>query len=168
MPFLVNSNGIRCPFGSIYSKYPVSVPIAPKTQTYLESSPDLNWVLGEQTKTLENIETSGRASLKSLWAGHLVETGQYKKAAYLFVLDGVRPNLPLQIVEHHMQNGLKEALVTVSQKQVSRKQAHLLRKGIYALGNMLGGKSYVEEEMYNGFKDEFTDFTKCKSRGLSM
>ena len=154
--------------GSIYSKYPVSVPIAPKTQAYLESSTDLNSILDGQAKILANIETSGRDNLKSLWAGHLLETGQYEKAAYLFVLDGVRPNLPLQIVEHHMQNGLKEALVTVSQKQVNRKQAHLLRKGVYALGNMLGGKSFIEEEMFNGFKDELTDYSKYKGRGLSM
>ena len=154
--------------GSIYSKYPVSVPIAPKTQVYLESSTDLNTVLGKQTTILENIETSGRANLKSLWAGHLVETGQYKKAAYLFVLDGVRPNLPLQIVEHHMQTGLKEALVAVSQKQVNGKQARLLRKGVYALGNILGNNSFIEEEMFNGFKDELTDYSKYKGRGIWM
>lgn len=154
--------------GSIYSKYPVSVPIAPKTQAYLESSTDLNRVLGEQTRVLENIETSGRANLKSLWAGHLVETGQYKKAAYLFVLHGVRPNLPLQQLEHHMQNGLKQALGSVSQKQVDRKQARLLRKGVYALGNMLASNSYIEEEMFNGFKDELTDYSKYKGRGLWM
>ncbi|ASV31502.1 relaxase/mobilization nuclease domain-containing protein [Maribacter cobaltidurans] len=152
--------------GSIYSKYPVSVPITLKTQAYLESSTDLKKTVVEQTKILGNIQTSGRDSLKSLWAGHLVETGQYRKAAYLFVLDGVRPNLPVQIVEHHMQNGLKEALVAVSQKQVSRKQAHLLRKGVYALGNMLGSSSFKEEEMFNGFKDELTDYSKYKGRGL--
>ena len=128
----------------------------------------MNSILDGQAKILANIETSGRDNLKSLWAGHLLETGQDEKAAYLFVLDGVRPNLPLQIVEHHMQNGLKEALVTVSQKQVNRKQAHLLRKGVYALGNMLGGKSFIEEEMFNGFKDELTDYSKYKGRGLSM
>ena len=153
---------------SIYSKYPVSVPIAPKAQAYLESSTDLNAVLGNQKKALENIETSGRASLKSLWVTHLVETGQYKKAAYLFVLDAIRPNLPLQIVEYHMQNGLKQALVTVSQKQVSRKQAQLLRKGVYALGNILGSTSFREEEMFNGFKDELTDYSKYRGRGLWM
>lgn len=153
---------------SLYSKYPIKVPIAPKMQAYLESSTDLNTVLGEQTKILENIEISGRDNLNSLWAGHLVESGQYSKAAYLFVLDGVRPNLPLQQLEHHMQNGLKEALGVVSQKQVDRKQARLLRKGVYALGNLLGGISYKEEEMFNGFKDEFTDFSKYKSKGISM
>jgi len=154
--------------GSIYSKYPVSVSISTKTQAYLDSSPDLNRILDVQTKTLKNMEISGKDNLKSLWASHLAETGQYRKAAYLFVLDGVRPNLPLQIVEHHMQNGLKEALVTVSQKQVNRKQERLLRTGVYALGNMLGSNSFIEEEMFNGFKDELTDYSKYKGRGLWM
>ena len=67
-----------------------------------------------------------------------------------------------------MQNGLKEAFGVVSQKRVDRKQARLLRKGVYALDNILGGSSFKEEEMFNGFKDEFTDFTKYKSRGISM
>jgi hypothetical protein len=158
----------RLCLGSMYSKHPVSVPIAPKMQAYLESTTDLNTVLDGQTKILGNIEISGRDTLKSLWAGHLVETSQYKKAAYLFVLEGVRPNLPLPQLEHHMQKGLKEALSVVSQKQVDRKQARLLRKGVYALGNLLGGSSFKEEEMFNGFKDEFTDFSKYKNNGISM
>jgi len=154
--------------GSIYSKYPVSVPISPKIQAYLESSKDFNKVLKGQSEILEDIKTSGRDNLKSLWATHLIERGQYKKAAYIFVLERVRPNLPVQQLEHHMQNGLKQALVSVSQKQVANKQARLLRNGVYALGNILGGKGYKEEELFNGFKDEFTDFTKYKGRGLSM
>lgn len=154
--------------GSMYSKYPVSVPIAAKMQAYLESSSDFNRVMGNQIKILENIKTSGRDSLKSLWSGHLVETGQYKKAAYLLVLDGVKPNLPIEILKHHMENGFKEALGVVSQKQVDIKQARLLRKGIYALDNLLGGSSYKEEEMFNGFKDEFTDFSKYKGNSLGF
>lgn len=153
--------------GSIYSKYPVSVPISPKIQAYLESSKDFNIVLKGQSEILEDIKTSGRNNLKSLWATHLIERGQYKRAAYVFVLDGVRPNLPLQQLEHHMQNGLRQALVSVSQKQVNNNQARLIRKGVYVLGNILGGKGYIEEELFNGFKDEFTDFTKYKGRGLS-
>lgn len=151
---------------SIYSKYPVQVPLTPKTQAYLESSRDLNIVLNKQTESLEDIKTSGRDNLKSLWAGHLVETKQYTKAAYLFVLDGVRPNLSLTIIEHHMEKGLKEALGTISRKQVDRKQVRLLRKRVYVLGNILGSNSFKEEEMFNGFKDEFTDYSKYRNKGL--
>ncbi len=59
-----------------------------------------------------------------------------------------------------MENGFKEALSTVSKKQVDKKKARLLRKGVYALGNLLGSKSPREEEVYNGFKDELTDYSK--------
>ncbi|SDM74127.1 relaxase/mobilization nuclease domain-containing protein [Kriegella aquimaris] len=166
--FYFERNEEKLCIGSIYSKYAEKVPLSPKTQAYLESSTDLDQVLDKQAETLKDIETSGRDNLKSLWSGYLVETGQYKKAAYLFVLDGVRPNLPLQHLEYHMQNGLKEALGIVSQKQVDKKQARLLRKGVYALGNLLGSNSSREEEMFNGFKDEFTDFTKYRGRGLSI
>ncbi len=38
--------------GSMYSKYPVSVPIAPKMQAYLESSKDLNMVMKGQAEIL--------------------------------------------------------------------------------------------------------------------
>ncbi len=165
--YFKRTEGKLC-IGSIYSKHPVNVPLSPKTQAYLESSSDLNKIFENQVKILENIGTSGRDSLKNLWSTHLIERGQYKKAAYLFVLDGVRPNLSLQILEHHMEHGLKEALNVVSQRQMDKEQVRLLRKGVYALGNLLGSKSSKEEEVFNGFKDELTDYSKNKGRGLWM
>jgi len=131
---------------SIYSKSPVNVPLSAKTQAYLESSTDLNLVLNNQTEILEDIKTDGRDNLNSLWSSHLMEQGQYERAAYLFVLDGVKPNLPLEILEHHMENGFKEALGTVSKIQMNKKQGRLLRKGIYALGNLLGGNSLKKKK----------------------
>ncbi|MCG2462289.1 relaxase/mobilization nuclease domain-containing protein [Flavobacteriaceae bacterium F89] len=153
---------------SIYSKEPVSVPFPKKTQAYLESSNDLNKILNNQTETLADIKTDGQDNLKSLWSAHLIERGQYQKAAYLYVLEGVTPNLPLQIMEHHMENGFKEALVAVSRKQVDAEQGCLLRRSAYALSSFLGGKSFKEEEPFNGFKDEMTDWSKYKGRGLSI
>ena len=153
---------------SIYSKEPVSVPLPKKTQAYLESSNDLNKILNNQAETLTDIGDHGRDNLKSLWSAHLMERGQYQKAAYLYVLKGVTPNLPIQILEHHMENGFKEALVAVSKKQVDAEQAHLLRRGVYALGNLFASKIPNEEEAYNGFKDEMTDWSKYKGRGLSI
>lgn len=66
----------------------------------------LNYVLGKA----ENTRTHGRDNLRNLWSGYLMERGQYKKAAYLLVMEGVRPNLPLQVLEHHMENGLRKVL----------------------------------------------------------
>ncbi|HZJ21356.1 MAG TPA: relaxase/mobilization nuclease domain-containing protein [Pricia sp.] len=153
---------------SMYSKISISVPLAPKTQAYLESSSDLNNILENQPRILEDIGNHGRNNLKSLWSTHLIERGQYTKAAHLFILDGVRPNLPLEILEHHMENGFREVLYTVSKKHMDKEQSRLLRKGIYTLGNLLVSKSPGEEEVFNGFKDELTDYSKYKGRGLSI
>jgi len=153
---------------SIYSKYPVSVPLTPKTQSYLESSKDLSKTLENQTTILKDIRTKGRDGLKNLWSTYLIERGQYKKAAYLFVLDGIRPNLPLELLERHMDNGLREALNNVANTQMDRKQAQLLRNGVYALGNLLGNQRPKPEEAFNGFKDELTNYSKYKSKGFSI
>jgi len=158
----------RLYISSIYSKYPVSVPLTAKTQAYLESSKDLSKTLENQTITLEDIGTKGRDNLKNLWSTYLIEHGQYRKAAYLFMLDGIRPNLPLELLERHMDNGLRKALNTVAKIQMDRKQARLLRKGVYASGNLLGSERPKTEEAFNGFKDELTDYSKYKRRGLSL
>ncbi|MDL5511074.1 hypothetical protein QSE00_04560 [Arenibacter sp. M-2] len=166
--FYFEKQGEKICIGSIYSKYPVKVFIAPKTQAYLESSNDLNRILNNQAETLADIRTDGQDNLKGLWSAHLMERGQYKKAAYLYILEGVTPNLPLQLLEHHMENGFKEALVAVTKKRIDAEQSRLLRRGIYALGNLLASKNFKEEEVFNGFKDELTDYSKHKGRGFSM
>ncbi|GGW35785.1 relaxase/mobilization nuclease domain-containing protein [Arenibacter certesii] len=154
--------------GSMYSKYPVTAALPPKIQAYLISSSDLNKALDNQVKILDDIRMDGRDNLKSLWSGYLMEKGQYKKAAYMYVSERVRPNLPLEIVEHHMEHGFKEALVAVSKEQIDARRARLIKRGVFALGNLLGGKNAKEEEVFNGFKDELTDYSKYKSRGLSI
>ena len=151
---------------SIYSKEPVSVPLPKKTQAYLESTNGLDKILYDQTETLKNVGDQGRDHLKSLWSAHLMERGQYRKAAYLYVLEGITPNLPLQILEHHMGNGFKEALHIVSKKRIDAEHGRFLRRGIYALGNLFASKIPNEEEAYNGFKDEMTDWSKHKGRGF--
>ncbi|MGB6153444.1 MAG: hypothetical protein WBG48_15800, partial [Pricia sp.] len=156
--------------GSIYTEHSVGVPLAPKTQAYLESSGNLDIIIDNQTTLLRDIENYGRANLKSLWASHLLERGQYKKAAYLYVLEGVRPNLPVEILQHHMEKGFKEALVHVSRKRMDAKQARLVRNAIYSIGNMIGNRSPKGEEAFNGFRDKLTDWSKYrkKSRGFSL
>ncbi len=124
--------------------------------------------MNNQAETLADIKTDGRDHLKSLWSAQLMERGQYQKVAYLYVLEGVTPNLPLQILEHHMGNGFREALVAVSKKRIDAEHGRFLRRGIYALGNLLASTSPKEEEAYNGFKDEMTDWSKYKRRGLTI
>lgn len=43
----------------------------------------------------------------------------------------------------------------------------MLRKGVYAISTLLGNRGKAHEEV-NRFKDELTDYSKYKSRGLSM
>src|SRR5690606_7301033 len=95
---------------SMYSKYPVSVPLAPKMQAYLVSSKNLDLTLQDQARILDTIKGHGQDNLKSLWSTHLIDRGQYKKVAYMMALDGVRPNIPFEILSHHMENGLKEMI----------------------------------------------------------
>src|SRR5690606_36889389 len=53
---------------SMYSKYPVSVPLAPKMQAYLVSSKDLDMTLQHQARNLDSIKDDGQDNLKSLWS----------------------------------------------------------------------------------------------------
>lgn len=100
--------------GSIYSKYPVTVALSTIMQNQLQLSPELNSALATQPIILKNMITQGQDNLKSFWMGHLMEREYYKQVAYNYVLEGILPNLPPDIVEHHMANGFKEALVAVA------------------------------------------------------
>ncbi|NKI26555.1 relaxase/mobilization nuclease domain-containing protein [Arenibacter sp. 6A1] len=154
--------------GSLYSKYKVTVVLSIKMQDYLQSSPELPNAMATQPLILNHMIAQGRDNLKSLWMGHLMESGYYKQVAYSYVLDRITPNLPLELVEHHMANGFKEALVAVATGRDRRAQANTLQADYNALDTLLGPTTYKEEESYNGFKDEFTDYSKYKDRGLSM
>ena len=147
---------------SVYSKLPISIPLASKTQAYLNSIKNLNKVLSEQKNSIENISEQGQDQLKNLWLGYLVEKGLYGKVAYAIVHQNVRPNLGEQAMKYHMDNSLRDKIIEVFNQKISYQRAAILRKGLYAFSALLGGSGYKEEEMFNGFKDEFTDFTKRK------
>ena len=51
-------------------------------------------------------------------------------------------------------------------QKINRELAAVLRKSAYAFSSIMGGKDYVEEEAFNGFKDELTDYSKY--RGVFM
>ena len=153
---------------SIYTDNRSSCTLPKRTGQYLSSIPDLTTTLQGQQPVIKNLVEDGRSKLENLWVGHLMERGMYDKAVYMITAENVRPNLHRDFVQHHMDNGLRQSLVKVSQRKSSTQQNRSLRKGVYALGNLLGGSSYKEEEMFNGFKDELTDYSKHKGRGLWM
>lgn len=155
---------------SIYTDNKTSFTLPKRTCQYLSSIPDLAITLQGQRPVINNIVEEGRNKLENLWAGHLMERGMYDKATFMITAENVQPNLHREMVHHHMDSGLRQYLVQVTQRQSSIQQNRSLRKGVYAPGNLLGGSSYKEEEMFNGFKDEFTDFTKNKrkSNGIGL
>lgn len=93
--------------GSLYSKYKVMVALSTKMQDYLQSSPELPSAIPRQSIILNHMIAKEQNNLKSLWMGHLMERGLYKQVAYSYLLEGILPNLPLELVEHHMANGFK-------------------------------------------------------------
>ena len=153
---------------SIYTDNRTSCALPKRTSQYLRSIPDLTEALKEQRPVINNLVEEGRNNLENLWAGHLMEKRIYDKATYMITAENVRPNLHRDIVQHHMDKGLRQSLVQVSQRKSSIQENRSLRKGVYALGNLLGGSNYKEEEMFNGFKDEFTDFSKFKGKNNGM
>ncbi len=153
---------------SIYTDNSTSYPLPKRTSQYLSSIPDLTTALKEQQPIINDLVEGGRNNLENLWTGHLMERGMYDKVAFMVTAENVEPNLHREMVHHHMDNGLRQCLVQVSQRQSSIQQNRLLRKGVYAISSLLGGGGKKTEEVYNGFKDEFTDFTKSKRKGKGM
>lgn len=80
----------------------------------------------------------------------------------------VYPNLHPEMAQHHMDNGLRKCMDEAFKRQLSIKQKSLLRKGVYAISSFLGDRGRNQEEVYNGFKDELTDYSKYKGKGFSL
>ena len=152
---------------SIYSKHGVSIPLALKTQAYLKSIKNLDQVLNEQPKALSNIMDEGRGQLKNLWLSYLIEKELYGKAAFMMIYDKLRPNLDKDVMEYHLEKGLREWLLQVSKRKLNSQQATILRRSAFAFSTLLGNRFYKDEEVFNGFKDELTDYSKRNGIYLS-
>ncbi|WP_164721478.1 relaxase/mobilization nuclease domain-containing protein [Maribacter sp. MJ134] len=153
---------------SIYTGNESSHTLSRRTSLYLGSIPDLTNVLHKQKPIIRDLLEEGRSNLKNLWAGHLLEKGMYDKVAFMLTAEKVYPNLHREMVQHHMDNGLRESMNVASVRQTNIQQNRLLRKGVYAVSSLLGSSGKKAEEVYNGFKDELTDSTKSKRKGIGM
>ena len=152
---------------SIYTNNKTSYPLPKRTSLYLSSIPDLTTTLNKQEPIIQGLVEDGRDNLKNLWAGHLMERGVYDKVAFMLTSEKAYPNLHREIVQHHMNNGLEKSINELVARRTNGQQNRLLRKGVYAISSLLGSSS-SSEEMFNGFKDEFTDFTKLKKKNKGM
>ncbi len=153
---------------SIYTDNRASCPLPKRTSLYLNSIPDVTATLKEQRTLINGLVKDGRNNLKNLWAGHLMERGMYDRVAFMLTVEKVYPNLHPEKIQHHVDNGLRESVNAASTRQSSIQQNRLLQKGVYAINSLLGDRVKKEEVVFNGFKDEFTDFTKYKGNWLSM
>lgn len=159
--FEKGADGIR--IKSVYSKHPVSVKLARKTQAYLKSSKHLDTLLAAQSNALVKISQEGKDHLKNLWVSYLVEKELYDKAAFMMIYDGIGPNFDQKVIEYHMENGLRQRILEISKQKMNSQQAYLLRKSVYAFSAILGSTAIQDEEVFNGFKDELTDYSKRRS-----
>ncbi len=153
---------------SIYTDARTSCSISKRTGLYLNSIPDVTVELKKQEPVINGLVKDGRNNLKNLWAGHLIERGMYDSAAFMLTSEKIYPNLHPEMAKHHMDIGLRKSMDAAFKIQLSIKQNSLLRKAVYAVSSLLGDRGRKQEEVFNGFKDEFTDHSKYKGRGLSM
>ena len=153
---------------SIYTDNQTSYPLAKRTSLYLKTIPDLTTALNKQEPIIQGLVEEGRNNLKNLWAGHLMERGVYDKFAFMLTNERTHPNLHREIVQHHMDNGLEKSINELVARRTNGQQNRMLRKGVYAISSLLGSSGSSSEEMFNGFKDEFTDFTKLKKKNKGM
>jgi hypothetical protein len=153
---------------SIYTDKGTSCTLSKRTGLYLTTIPDLNTTLREQRTVIDGLVKDGRDHLKNLWAGHLMERGRYDKVAFMLTCEKSYPNLHPEMVQYHMDNGLRKNVGDAINRRFSIQQNRMLRKGVYAISSLLGNRGKGGEEVYNGFKDELTDYSKYKGRGMSM
>lgn len=153
---------------SIYTDNRTSCPIPKRTGQYLSSISNISATLKEQYPVINKLVEKDRNKLENLWAGHLMESGMYDKVAFMLTNENVYPNLHTYIVRYHMDNGLRKTVQGAMERKSGIQQIRMLKKGVYAISSLLGGSGKKTEEVYNGFKDEFTDFTKSKRKGMGM
>ena len=163
--FVKGENGFEVK--SIYTDNKTSYPLPKRTNLYLNSIPDLSVALQGQRTVIKGLVEDGRNDLKNLWAGHLMERGVYDKVAFMITSEKAYPNLHREMVQHHMDNGLRKCLNEVKVRATNFRHDRILRKGVYAISSLLGS-SGRSKEMFNGFKDELTDWSKYRRKGITF
>ena len=153
---------------SIYTDHRTSYPLPKRTGLYLNSIPDITATLLEQQTIINGLVKDGRNDLKNLWAGHLMERGMCDRAAFMLTGEKVYPNLHGWQAQHHMDNGLRKSINKALGRKSTIEQNQLLRKGVYAISSLLGNRAKGQEEVFNGFRDELTDWSKYMGKGISM
>ena len=164
--FVKGENGFEVK--SIYTDKATSYILPKRTDLYLSSIPNLSETLKGQQAVISGLLKKGRYDLKNLWAGHMMELELYERVAFMLTSEKVYPNLQHDIMQHHMDKGLRETLHRAMERKTSIQQNRLLRKDLYAISSLLGNRDKEQEEFFNGFRDELTDWSKHKGKGVSL
>lgn len=162
---LLNSKGIFITYenntfkaNSILSTAAIS--LSPQIESYLKDYSNLSGLLDFQkeklTNTFEGITKDN--ALKSLWITYLIEHEIYDKAAYLLITDKQKPLIDPRVYNYHLENGLQEQMGIIRNQNLSKEMAALYKKAAYIFRSAVSTKNKKSREMFNGFKDELTDF----------
>jgi len=153
---------------SIYTDKASSYVLPKRTNLYLSSTLKLAEIFREQQAVINDLEKNGRNHFKNLWTGHLMELGLYDRVAFMLTAEKVYPNLHGNIVQHHMDKGLRQTVHRAMERKTSIQQNRLLKKGVYSIGSLLVDRDGDHEEVFNGFRDELTDWSKHKGKEISF
>ncbi|MGB3145771.1 MAG: relaxase/mobilization nuclease domain-containing protein, partial [Maribacter sp.] len=93
---------------SVYTGSGTGCPLPKRTGQYLKTVPNLGEALREQQSVINGLVENGRDNLENLWAGHLMERGNYNKVAFMLTVEKILPNLHREIIQYHMDNGLRK------------------------------------------------------------
>lgn len=149
---------------SIYTDKNASCSLSKRTCRYFKSIHDLNRVLGQQDVVINGLVKDGRDNIKNLWAGYLTEQGVYNGVAYMVANENTQLNLHKEIVQHHMENGLQKTIREAITKKSTLEHNQLIGTSTRTVVSSLEIRGEKEEEAYNGFKDELTDWRKRRKR----
>ena len=154
---------------SIYTDYSASYTLSERTGRYLDSIPNLTLVLKEQDKVINGLVEDSRDNLKNLWTGYLTEKGFYNSVTYMMTNENIEPNLHKEIVQYHLENGLQKTIQEAITRKSAMEHNRVLKKSTRAASSLMESRGN-DEEAFNGFKDELTDWRKRKRKrsGLSL
>ena len=126
-------------------------------------------VLKEQDKVINGLVEDSRDNLKNLWTGYLTEKGFYNSVTYMMTNENIEPNLHKEIVQYHLENGLQKTIQEAITRKSAMEHNRVLKKSTRAASSLMESRGN-DEEAFNGFKDELTDWRKRKRKrsGLSL
>lgn len=151
---------------SIYTNKETSISLNKNDLNYLNARNDIGIFLKTQRSLFESKMKKSGNNLKELWVSQLIEKGIYDKAAFLIVNEGIIPALHERVLEYHQTKGLGREIKTQEMKGARSDLKKQQQKMAYAFNSLLRDDPEGDKQAFNGFKDEFTDYSPYKDLTL--